>query len=182
MSRSFDLSAVDRITVGTVGPAGQRTFFLQVREETQLVTLKIEKRQLAVLVRALQELLNSEHVAGLPAITSLPDPSELELEDPILPEWAVGTLGISLDIDNDQVVIVAEELVIEPADPDAVTESDDSGGMARFAATRRQIAGLIGRATELLGAGREICELCGYPKDPEGHSCPRTNGHKSPTL
>jgi uncharacterized repeat protein (TIGR03847 family) len=181
MSRSFDLSAVDRITVGTVGPAGQRTFFLQGREETQLVTLKLEKRQLAVLVRALQELLNSEHVADLPAITSLPDPSELELEDPILPEWAVGTLGISLDVDNDQVVIVAEELVIEDPDHDPPSD-DDTGGMARFAATRRQIAGLIARATELLGAGREICELCGYPKDPEGHSCPRTNGHKSPTL
>ena len=31
-------------TVGTVGPPGQRTFYLQARQDDQLITLKLEKQ------------------------------------------------------------------------------------------------------------------------------------------
>jgi hypothetical protein len=34
----------------------------------------------------------------------------------------------------------------------------------------------------LVEQGRPPCPLCGYPLDPEGHACPRTNGHRAPSL
>jgi uncharacterized repeat protein (TIGR03847 family) len=34
--------------------------------------------------------------------------------------------------------------------------------------------------TRLVEAGRPLCPLCGGPLDPQGHDCPRTNGHRPP--
>ncbi|HZD64614.1 MAG TPA: DUF3090 family protein [Acidimicrobiales bacterium] len=165
MSESHDLPAVDQITVGTLGPPGQRTFLLQAREGTRLVTLKVEKSQVAALAQYLGKLLED-----LPHPEHVPDP--VELEDPQEPDWAVGSLGLSYDQDADQVLLVAEEAVAE----------DEPGATARFGTTRAQVAALAIRSTQLVEAGRPPCPLCGYPLDPTGHVCPRTNGFRPPTL
>jgi hypothetical protein len=39
----------------------------------------------------------------------------------------------------------------------------------------------VRRGWDLVNAGRPRCSLCGHPMDPEGHSCPRTNGHRPPS-
>jgi uncharacterized repeat protein (TIGR03847 family) len=173
MSNSFDLAAVQRLTIGTVGAVGKRTFYLQARQDDQLVTLKLEKQQVRALADALAELL-----ADLPAVGPAGDDDSLELEEPVLAEWPVGTLRLTYDSDNDQVVLVAEEIV----EVDEEGEPVATGGIARMGATRQQVAALARRGTELVEAGRPLCPLCGYPLDPGGHSCPRTNGHRAPTL
>ena len=43
MGTSFDLPEPDRFTTGTVGPPGQRVFFIQASEGGHVVTLRIEK-------------------------------------------------------------------------------------------------------------------------------------------
>ncbi|HVQ24855.1 MAG TPA: DUF3090 family protein, partial [Planctomycetota bacterium] len=48
---------------------------------------------------------------------------------------------------------------------------------ARFAITRAQAAAFVERARTLQRAGRPTCPMCGEPKDPAGHVCPRSNGH-----
>ena len=48
---------------------------------------------------------------------------------------------------------------------------------ARFHLTRGQAAAFAERARELIEAGRPACPLCSLPMDPDGHICPRTNGH-----
>ncbi len=173
MSNSFDLAAVQRLTVGTVGGIGKRTFYLQARQDDQLVTLKLEKQQVRALADALVELL-----ADLPAVEPAAAEDSLDLEEPVLAEWPVGALRLSYDSDNDQVVLVAEEIV----EVDEEGEPVASGGIARMGATRRQVAALARRGRELVEAGRPLCPLCGFPLDPGGHSCPRTNGHRAPTL
>jgi 5-methylcytosine-specific restriction endonuclease McrA len=30
----------------------------------------------------------------------------------------------------------------------------------------------------VVAAGRPTCQFCGQPIDPDGHICPRSNGHK----
>ena len=172
MSSSFDLSPVDRITVGTVGPTGKRTFYLQARQGSQLVTLKMEKQQVGALARLLGELLSD-----LPSVGSRPE--NLELEEPVLAEWAIGAIRVEYDSVVDQIVLVAEE--IELVDEEGVPVQE-AGGLARLAATREQVAALAIHGTSLVEAGRPPCPLCGYPLDPAGHSCPRTNGHRAPTL
>jgi uncharacterized repeat protein (TIGR03847 family) len=171
VSRSFELSPADRITVGTVGEPGARVFYLQARMGGQVVTLKMEKGQVGTLARSLGELLEN-----LPRVGHLPD--DLELEEPVESEWTVGAMSLGYDEEADHLVMVAEEFV--PLDPDG--DPIGSGAVARFTLTREQAAALAIRGTALVEAGRPPCPLCGFPLDPSGHTCPRTNGNRPPTL
>jgi uncharacterized repeat protein (TIGR03847 family) len=161
VSSSFEMPELDVITTGTEGPPGQRIFYLQARRGEQVVTLRLEKTQVAALVKYLSVLL-----ADLPPPGELP--SELDLVEPLVAEWVVGSLGVSYDEEGDRVVLVAEELVDEGAD----------GAQARFTATREQIAALSRHGAAVVEAGRPPCPLCGQPLDPEGHVCVRLNGHR----
>jgi uncharacterized repeat protein (TIGR03847 family) len=172
MSRSFHLDAVDRITVGTVGPPGQRVFFLQARQGGEMVSLKLEKSQVRALATYLGELLQQ-----LPRPGHLPE--DLDLEEPAIPEWVVGSLGVSYEESLDRLVLVAEEAVLGDEDDDVLGPEPAD---ARFIVTREQVAALAIRGTQLVEAGRPPCPLCGYPMDPKGHSCPRTNGNRPPNL
>jgi uncharacterized repeat protein (TIGR03847 family) len=171
VSASFELSEVGRATVGTVGVPGQRTFYLQAREGDRLVSLKLEKQQVAALAQLLAEMLSD-----LPAAGALP--TNLDLEEPVLAEWAVGAMQLAYDAASDRIVLMAEEAT-RPAEEGA--EVPD-GAIGRLALSRPQAAAIAGRAEELVTSGRAPCPLCGFPLDPAGHSCPRTNGHGPPRL
>ncbi len=171
MSASFELSDVGRVTVGTVGEPGRRTFYLQAREGDRLVSLKLEKQQVAALAQLLAELLSDLPVPGAP-------PTDLDLEEPVLAEWAVGAMQLAYDGSIDRVVLMAEEATIVAGEGE---ESPD-GAMGRLVISRAQAAAIAGRAEQLVTSGRPPCPLCGYPLDPAGHSCPRTNGHGPPRL
>ena len=201
MSRSFELPEADWATVGTVGEPGQRTFYLQARQGDQLVTLKLEKQQVAAMSRFLAEILSD-----LPAPDDPADEST-DLVEPVLAEWAVGALQLAYDPSADRVVILAEEFgAAEEEDVEGVEDVEDAGhddpespvddpdlgavsaGLAageeqavgRIGVSRAHAASMARRGWELVGAGRPTCTLCGHPIDPEGHSCPRTNGHGPP--
>ncbi len=169
MSSSYDLPSVQHLTVGAVGEPGHRTFYLQARQDDQLVTLKIEKQQVRVLAERLLELLRDTLAIAPPAP---------ELAEPVLAEWPIGALRILDDREGDQIVLMAEEI----AELDEEGEPLTTGALARFGASRTQVAALARRGMELVEAGRPLCPLCGFPLDSEGHSCPRTNGNRSPTL
>jgi uncharacterized repeat protein (TIGR03847 family) len=180
MNESFDLIDVDRLTVGTVGPVGQRVFLLQARAGGELVTVKMEKQQVSALAQYLGQVL-----AELPRPGDLPD--DLELEDPSEARWVVGVMGVTYDEPTDRVVLVAQEAVAmanpEEIGGDIGEEIDEEdGAVLRITATREQVAALAIRGTALVEAGRPACPLCGYPLDPSEHVCPRTNGHRAPTL
>lgn len=162
---SLDLGDVDRFTVATEGAVGHRTFLLQCQVRSVVLTLKIEKQQVAVLAEYLGRLLRD-----LPRPGHLPE--DLDLRPPEEPHWVIGTLGVSYDDTLDRIVLVAEEMAAE----------DEDGDMARFTITREQAAAFAIRATSLVEAGRPPCPLCGGPLDPTGHLCPRTNGHRPPTT
>ena len=53
----MDLGAVDRITTGTIGEPGSRTFYLQARAAGELVTIVVEKQQVQLLAASILELL-----------------------------------------------------------------------------------------------------------------------------
>ncbi len=168
MTRSFDFDAPDLFTAGTVGPPGQRVFYLQAREAGVVATLKVEKEQVGALAEYLAALL-----AKLPESAEARAASgDLELLEPVVAAWAVRSLGIGYDEPSARVVVLAEELV----DEEGETAGRD-GASARFQLTRAQAAAFVERARALIRAGRPSCQLCGRPKNPTGHICPRTNGH-----
>ncbi|MGI8983751.1 MAG: DUF3090 family protein [Acidimicrobiales bacterium] len=161
MSSSFEIGEVDHLTTGAVGPPGQRVFYLQAGQGAQVVSLRLEKAQVAALVAYLAGML-----ADMPPPGELP--TVLDLVEPVVAEWVVASLGVTYDEHADRVVIMAEELVEEGGEP----------ARARISATREQITALSMRGAEAVAAGRPPCPLCGQPLDPEGHACPRLNGHR----
>jgi uncharacterized repeat protein (TIGR03847 family) len=178
VSRSFELPEVEWVTVGTVGPPGQRTFYLQARQDDQMITLKLEKQQVAAIAQFLGEILSD-----LPVPEALPDDDLLALAEPVLAEWAVGGLQLAYDSGADRIVVLAEEISeTGGADPEADETGEDANdrGVGRLSLTRTQAAAIARRGWDLVNAGRPTCALCGHPIDPEGHSCPRTNGHRPP--
>ena len=112
-------------------------------------------------------------LAKLAGAAPAASPSAALLE-PLEPAWPVASIGIGYDNDRDRVVVIANEQV----------EEEEEGGppaaepaSARFAITRAQAAAFVERARTLVRAGRATCPMCGEPKDPAGHVCPRANGH-----
>ena len=184
MTEDFELANPDRVTVGTIGPVGERVFVLQVREGRMLKTLKVEKAQVSALARFLGRML-----AELERPGELPSGGELALEPFDEPDFVVRSLGVSYDDELDRIILVADEIdrtetetsvetlfgLAEDEEPEA-----EEGESVRLAMTREQAAALAIRGTELVEAGRPPCPLCGYPLDPRGHVCPRTNGHRPP--
>ncbi len=160
-----DLDAPDEFTVGTVGPVGERMFLLQSRQGAELLTLKVEKQQVAVLASYLARIVRE---VGRPGHL----PREVSFVADEDPAWIVGTIGVSYDEAVSRVVVVAEELVGD----------DEESSVARFSITLEQAASFAITATGLVEAGRPPCPLCGLPLDPSGHDCPRTNGHRPPTA
>lgn len=163
MSASFDFEAPNHFTCGAMGPQGQRVFYLQAGQSPRLVTLKCEKEQVRGLAGYLADLIARHPVAG-----EEPRPDGLLLE-PLEAAWAVASLGVGYDEASDRIVVVANELPEE--------EAADEPATARFMITRAQAAAFVKRALELMKAGRPICPVCGRGKDPDGHVCPRSNGH-----
>jgi len=170
------------VTVGAVGPPGKRIFYFQARQDNELVSLKLEKDQVLFLAGGLTEVL-----ADLATPGAVPTESELELEEPVEAEWAVGSMQLAYDPVADRVMITAREVgsVDEEPGPEELSAGEapdeNAGAVARVALTREQAAGVIAHGKVLLRGGRPPCPLCGYPLG-EDHSCPKTNGHRSPAL
>ena len=170
MGASFELPDVDRFTATAEGPPGGRVFYLQGVAGGQVVTLRLEKSQVAALAGYLAELL-----ADLPTPSPEEMPRELEPAQPLVAEWVVGQLGVAFDESRDRMVIRADEIVPDDADDQVVQREQ---GSARFALTRPQVAAFVVHAAALVAAGRPPCRLCRRPLDPEGHVCIKTNGHE----
>ena len=186
----IELDPVDRITAGAVGEPGARTFFLQGRKGSQLVTLLVEKQQVQLLAASVVEILAriaSESEAELVAETS---DEGMELEEPLVPEWRAGRLAIGYEEDRDQLVLEVEELLPDDEtgeDPEAgepsssseyVDDDESETGKVRFWATRDQMLALARHGVAVCASGRPTCQFCGNPIDAEGHTCPAMNGHR----
>jgi uncharacterized repeat protein (TIGR03847 family) len=184
VSESFELGAPDLFTAGAVGPPGQRVFFLQAREGGHLVTLKVEKEHVRALGEYLAGALAKLGRPGDAAPAAAPE-AETVLVEPIVPAWTVRTIGVGYDETARRFVVVVQERIDDPEAAEA-PEVEDAGrtegeaATARFEITRAQAAGFVRRAEALMKAGRPPCPVCGQPKNPAGHICPRQNGHGRP--
>ena len=99
----------ERFVAGTVGQPGQRTFFLQARAGARLVSVALEKQQVAALAERIDELLDEvmasdAREAVIPAVAPLGLDDTEPLEQPIEEEFRAGTMTLSWDPDDERVV------------------------------------------------------------------------------
>lgn len=169
----IDFNPVSRITIGAVGQPGQRIFLLQASQGASTITLKLEKEQAMVLASSAIQLVEEldETYPRSHSKFDKPLSADLMLREPTEPAFVVGQIGLGYDKDQDMVVLVVQEVEFEGLEKPAT---------ARFWATRAQIQALSDHTLEVASKGRPICPLCDSPIDPEGHFCPKSNGHEKP--
>ena len=176
MGRTLELNPVSSITADAVGQPGQRVFYLQARQGLTTITIETEKEQVRALALGIHQFLE-ELVQRFPDKAELDriDQRDLVLSPPFEPEFKVGQMGLGYDSDSDRVVIVAQELQTEEAEP-------DSGATARFWITRGQAKAMADHSLDVVAQGRPLCPLCGRPISAEGHFCPKRNGHATDLI
>ena len=181
----------ERFVVGTVGEPGQRTFFLQAREGRRLISVALEKQQVAILGERIDELLDELMAAGgvagmIPAIAPVEQVDSGPLDQPIVEEFRAGTITLSWDVEDERVVVevfpvVEVDVPIEADEDDLVDLPIDEPEPEELFVVRMtpaQARVFASRAATVVSAGRPACQFCGGPVDPAGHLCPRANGFR----
>ena len=182
---SFD--PPERFVVGTVGPPGQRTFFLQARAGSRIVSVALEKQQVAVLADRLDdlldELMSTEATKSIiPAVAPLELDDTDPLEQPIEEEFRAGTMTLSWDSTDERIVIevfpFVEAAVVSPEQvgEDLTEPEPEEVFLVRIGAGEARA--FVKRVAQVVKAGRPDCPFCGQPIDPTGHLCVRANGFR----
>jgi uncharacterized repeat protein (TIGR03847 family) len=212
----FVFDPPDRFVAGTVGEPGSRTFFLQARRAGQVVSVVLEKVQVAVLAERLGVLLDELESRGIAPAGNGEPTDDAPLEEPLDEAFRATTLTLGWDGDAERILVEAKAEAEEDDEDveavDAEEEADDvddepvidlsevegiAGSVAgellaafegveddedgpdtlRVRLTADVARGFVSRALTVVAAGRLPCPLCGQPLDPQGHICPRRNGH-----
>jgi uncharacterized repeat protein (TIGR03847 family) len=177
----FDFDPPDRFVAGTVGQPGDRTFYLQASGGGRTVSVALEKVQVQVLADRLEELLDTARRTGadVPAVPSGDLEDTAPLDAPVEEEFRVGAMGLAWDGDSERVVVEAlaqAEAGAEEVEP--LSDAVEGPDALRVHLTAQAVRGFVRRAQRVVAAGRPPCPLCSLPLDPEGHICPRQNGHR----
>jgi uncharacterized repeat protein (TIGR03847 family) len=182
MRRTFVFDLPDRFVTGTVGEPGQRTFFLQARDGRRVVSVILEKTQVAVLAERLGRLLLELDQHGVTEEVAV-DVDDSPLDEPLNEAFRAGTLTLGWDGEEERILIEAREQSDEDSDiEDAIeaveADDDDEDGpdLFRVRMTANAARSFVERAFRVVRSGRPPCPLCGNPLDPAGHICPRKNG------
>jgi len=179
--RAHEFDWPDRAVIGTVGPPGARTFYLQVRSGTRVVSVALEKQQSALLAEKIDEILDELiMVEGNPFSVPTGTPPELVDNDPlddVEESFRTGTMSLGWDPAPAQVVIEAYPLT--DVDDDSGSSHEHGAHDTEMLRVRMPVGtarAFARRAREVVGAGRPACPVCGYPVDPAGHTCTPPEG------
>jgi uncharacterized repeat protein (TIGR03847 family) len=172
--RVFDFDTPDRFVAGVVGEPGARAFYLQARQGGALVSVGLEKTQVAALAGRMSELLDTvEGLSGeLPAGVARDDQP---LEEPTVELFRVGAMALAWDATAAQIVIEAQPLGLDLEAADVADPVPAAADLLRVRVEPARARDFIRRAALLVAAGRPTCPFCGQPLEPTGHYCRRTN-------
>ena len=163
----FSLGSLSHIEPKTFGEPGQRTFNLVTEAGDARCTLWLEKEQLFQLGLYLQEVvqaLSQEDRTRQSQSTEPDGPNE-----GVSLEFKAGQLLLNHDPESNSFRLLAYEREDEEADEEAASVS--------FWISVDQADTVAEEALKICAAGRPRCFLCGLPINPDGHVCPRANGH-----
>ena len=180
-SRILLFDPVERFVTGTVGQPGERTFFIQARTGSRLISVSLEKTQVQALAERLtymiREIKQSDPTIVIQRLTR----DDAPLETPIEEEFRIGVIGIAFDASREliqidlQAVSEGDEEEPEFIDVDDLTGDQD---IMRVLISPSMADQFAKRAMSVVSAGRLPCPFCGGPIDMRGHLCPRANGYR----
>lgn len=176
----IDFDPPERFIADTVGPPGQRTFFLQASRGKRVVTVSVEKEQVVLLGERLDHLL--DEVAGDRGAAPLADAvvDNAPLDTPIEDDFRVRGLSLAWDAGRKVVVIEAHERAVDEDLDESVEDAQilGPGQVVRVVLDPARARAFVRRCATAVAGGRPNCPFCGHPLDATGHICPRANGYK----
>lgn len=168
---------LSRFTVGTIGLPGERTFFIQIRKGTEVLSASIEKSQVAAMSERIHYMLKEIRLAHPLTERPILIRDSLPLDTPVMDEFRIGSIAIFYDEDSELIQIDLRELNFNSEDVHDEETSDDVE-ILRIFITATQALIFSDRADLVVAAGRQPCPFCGLPIDPQGHLCARANGYR----
>jgi uncharacterized repeat protein (TIGR03847 family) len=180
MPRIFLFDPVDRFVVGTVGIPGERTFFIQARTGSRLVSVSLEKAQVAAIADRVLQILREIRLSEPLTVIERVSYDDQPLESPIDEEFRVGVIGLAYVSDRRLIEIDLQAITDSDNADDELLEIDTSSDqdILRILMTLGYAESFAKRANTVVAAGRAPCPFCGGPIDPNGHLCPRSNGYR----
>ena len=180
-SRILLFDPADRFVVGTVGEPGERTFFIQARSGSQLISVSLEKTQVQALADRLVYMVREIRQSDPTIALSRLEKDNAPLDTPIEEEFRVGVIGLAFDAER-QLIQIDLQAVSEnqEEEPNFIDVDDLSGDqdILRTLVTPSEAQRFASRSHSVVEAGRLPCPFCGGPIDARGHLCPRSNGYR----
>ena len=172
--RVFDFDTPDRFVAGAIGEPGERTFYLQARQGRALVSVGLEKMQVAALAGRISELLDT--VEGLEgALPPSVSHDDRPLDEPMVELFRVGAMALAWDATSGRVVIEAQPLSEEGAFAELPDAGADGPDLVRVRVEPARARDFVRRVASIVAAGRPACPFCGQALEASGHFCPKTN-------
>lgn len=157
-----------RFVSGTVGQPGERAFFLQVKQDSRLISVSLEKLQLQALAERISVIISEVRKSSPLVVVEPYKYDDAPLDTPIEEEFQVGAISVSW-VESEKVInLNLFEVEDEEEDSDLLDISLTLGMSSAF----------VKRSLALIKAGRLPCPFCGNPIDARGHLCPRANGYR----
>lgn len=140
--RQFVFDSPERFVAGTVGLPGQRTFFLQARDGRRIVSVSLEKVQVAVLADRLGKLVDELESTGI--AISAPGSNDRDvdpLDEPINEAFRASSLSLGWDGERERFIVEARALPEEDEDEGGSDDDADDLIIDQLEeATRRALA------------------------------------------
>lgn len=164
MASMIELNPVDFVTVGTIGPKGQRTFHLQAGKDSRIISFTVEKEQARGLAEAIEELLDD--IDERDDTTTEADFSRLDMDlrEPIEPMFRIAQMGLAYEADNNMIILIAQEYSpsselgdddVDDDDDFTFLDADDSEpNVVRMWCTREQMRALSLHTIDTVKSGR----------------------------
>ena len=165
----YPLGSLSRVEAVSFGQPGRRTFRLDLSAGSAFCSLWLEKEQLFQLGVYLRDYLARLSPEEKARESAPREPSWPGGEATI--DFRAGQMFLSHDRETNSFYMQAHERETEQERPEEETES------VSFWMTLAQAGELAEESLRICAAGRPDCFLCGQPINPEGHVCPRANGH-----
>ena len=163
----YSLGALSQLQAEAFGQPGHRTFRLALQAGAADCIVWLEKEQLFQLGVYVQEVIQSLSAEDRQRASAPKEPEWPGARTSI--DFKAGQLSLSHDAASNCFYLQAHQA--------GEQESREDPSSVSFWITVAQGAALAEEALRVCAAGRPLCFLCGLPINPEGHVCPRSNGH-----
>ena len=154
----YEFPHPDRVVVGALGPVGERSFVIQIRQGEHMVAVGVQREAAAL------------GWLGEPPET---DPELGPLDAPVEVLFNVGAIGWALDTKRGAI-----QLEFYPDDQD-VQEVAAIVQVWLYPGVAKQFAA---RARIIVATADPSCPFCSQPVHATGHICPRSNGYRAPLF